>query len=220
MSVPAKLSMLEPRPHRRVEDPARIVHLTERLAALSWKAQEQRESLRVLFECLSDLTHAEIRYYYDRRVSSRRLSRICRILAWLFGTAGVLVPVVATAWPRAPGNLLSLGYIAFALAGSALVADTAFAGSAAHQRYTKTQLALEQLYTLFAIEWQALIASLDISPGPERVAAAIRRAVAYCGALHEVLGAETDEWRTTMDKAREALNRLASTKEARSEIQS
>jgi hypothetical protein len=217
MSLPAKVSMPESRPHRRVEDPARIVNLTERLAALSWKAQEQRESLRVLFECLADLTQAEIRYYYDRRVSSRRLSRICRVIAWLFGTAGVMVPVVAPAWPGAPANLLSLGYIAFALAGSALVADTAFAGSVAHQRYTKTQLALEQLYTVFAIEWQAFVASVDVAPSQERVSAAIGRAVTYCGALHEVLGTETTEWRITMDKAREALNRLASAKDGKAE---
>lgn len=218
MSMPAKWSLpWPPGSQPRVEDPIRIVQLTERLAALSWKAQEQRESLRVLFECLSNLTHAQIRYYYERRCSSRRFSRSCRIAAWLFGTAGVLVPVVAPVWTSAPANLLSWGYVAFALAGSALVADTAFAGSAAHQRYTKTQLEIEQLYTLFAIEWQALLAGLDVAPGAERFTAAIRRAVTYCGALHQALGVETAAWQVTMDKAREALARVASAKEGKSE---
>ena len=201
----------------RVEDPIRIVQLTERIAALSWKAQEQRESLRVLFQSLSDLTQAEIQYYYTQRCSARRLSRFCRAAAWLLGTIGVLVPVLAPVLPVAPASWLSWGYIAFALAGSALVADKTFAGSTAHQRYTRTQLQLEQLYTLFAIEWQTLVAALDTSPGADRLTAAILRAVDYCKALHQTLGAETAEWSATMDAVMEDLKNRTSGKAGRSE---
>ncbi len=123
-TMPAKWRLGWPYPiGPRVEDPVRIAEFTERIGKLNWGLQDQRASLNSLFVGLSDLAHAEIRYYYSRRVSSRRLSRTFRFLAWLLGTMGLMVPVVRPVLTGTPDILLSWGYIAFALAGAVLVAD-------------------------------------------------------------------------------------------------
>jgi hypothetical protein len=190
------------RPRHRVEDPARIASFIHALAPLDWSSKGCKSSLDVLFLELGKLTDAEIRYYYGRRVISRRLSAACRFLAWLFGSVGILVPLLMPVLgERAPAEFLSWGYVAFGMAGAVLIFDAVFSGTRAHQRCTATQLELEKIYTIFSIEWQARAIKFAAEPTPAAVLDLVERAAAFAGELHRVLGAETSAWQETVNKA-------------------
>ena len=183
-----------------VEDPVRITRFSTAIGQLDWAPLKYRTSLGILFQQLGELTHAEIRYYYSRRNSSRILSRIFRFLAWALGSFGLLIPLIHPILSAdAPKTFLSWGYIAFGMAVSVLIADSVFAGTQANQRYVKAQLELEQLYTIFSLEWQALLVKLDSSPTLDNTSALIDRAVIYSKAFHGSMGNETSEWQKAMN---------------------
>lgn len=185
-----------------VESPARIVAFTNAIAALDWTPAAYQRSLEVLFRQLSELVQAEIEYYYARRCSSRRVSKTCRLLAWLAGTAGVMIPLVQPALgTSAPAQLLSWGYVAFGAAGAILIFDTVFAGTQAHQRYTATQLELEKIYTIFALEWQARQLDFEARRDNATARALIDRCISFATEMHRALGTETSAWQVTVNEA-------------------
>jgi hypothetical protein len=185
-----------------IEDPTRIDAFTNAIAGLDWQASAYRASLDVVFKQLSELTQAELRYYYMRRCSSRRVSKACRFLAWFFGTAGILIPLLQPAiGESAPKSLLSWGYVAFGGAGAVLIFDNVFAGTRAHQRYTATQLDIEKIYTIFVLEWQARLLQLHSNSSPQSVLALLDRAIAFSTEFHRAMGAETSEWQETVNKS-------------------
>jgi hypothetical protein len=184
-----------------VEDPARIAAFTQAVASLDWASTSFKASFQVLFSCLSELVQAEIRYYYDRRCSSRRLSKVCRFLAWACGTAGLLIPLVQPVLgEEAPEHLLSWGYVAFGAAGAVLIFDAVFAGTQAHQRYTATQIELEKIYTVFALEWQARLLKLAKDNSTDSALELVAGAVAFATEMHRAMGAETSSWQETVNK--------------------
>lgn len=196
----------------RVEDPARMKELSDALAALVWDQETTPAALKVVFEQLSRLAHAELRYYYMRRKAAARRAGAFRLLAWLLGTIGVLVPVVQPLFTSLPSTFLNWGYLAIALAGAFVVADSVFSGTEAHSRYVTAQLRIESIFSKFALEWQALRIAYDSQPSSLAATALIERAIAYAGSFHESLGVETAEWKTTMDRVREQLSQQASSK--------
>ena len=66
-----------------IEHPSRIERYRIAVSGLNWKESDRRASLGILFDELSELTYAELRYYYARRVSSRRRSQFLRFVAWV-----------------------------------------------------------------------------------------------------------------------------------------
>jgi hypothetical protein len=190
------------RSRHRVEDPARIASFIRALAPLDWSAKGYKASLDVLFLELGKLADAEIRYYYGRRVVSRRVSTVCRFLAWLFGSVGILVPLLKPVLgERVPAEFLSWGYVAFGMAGAVLIFDAVFSGTRAHQRCTATQLELEKIHTIFSIEWQARTVKFVAEPTPAAVLDLVERAVAFASELHRVLGTETSAWQEAVNEA-------------------
>jgi hypothetical protein len=183
-----------------VEDPIRISRFTERLAALGWVQDQLRTSLTTVFSELSALAQAELRYYYLRRDGSRKLSRLCRLGAWSLGSLGILVPLLHPVLEGlVPKNFLSWGYVAFGIAGVILVADNVFAGTQAHQRYVRAQLEIEKIYTVFALEWQALMIKHDSAPSADSASALLARAIEFSTAFHGSMGSETAEWQKAMN---------------------
>lgn len=178
----------------QVEDPVRIHELCERLGKLSWEKNSQATSLEVVFEEIGRLTQAELRHYFTRRRRSRRTSLICRTLAWFAATSGLLLPLVAPVLTAPPANLLSWGYIAFAIAAAALLFDNVFAGTHAHQRSAKHQLDIEGLYAIFVLQWQGLRSAWENDRTPERLADLLTATVEFAKAMHLSIGAETSAW--------------------------
>lgn len=183
-----------------VEHPERIERFKAAIAVLGWTTAEYRASLNVLFNELSALVQAEIAYYYGRRCTSRRMSKVCRFLAWLLGAAGILVPLVHPILEAAPKAFLSWGYIAFATAGAALLFDSLFAGTTAHQRYTRAQLELEHIYQAFSLRWQRGLVSFDEQSSVAAVQSLIDEGKVLVEAFHQVLADETLAWKKDVDE--------------------
>jgi hypothetical protein len=184
-----------------VEDPARLRRFTKAIASLQWAPADRRASLEVLFTQLAELAQAEIEYYYGKRTSSRKFSKLCRFAAWLLGTAGILVPLVQPILgSTAPVNFLSWGYAAFGTAGTILLADTVFSGTRAHHRYTSTQLEVEHIYSAFALRWQRGLIEFDASPETDKITALVDETRAFCEAFHKALAAETGDWKKEVDE--------------------
>jgi hypothetical protein len=184
----------------RTEDPSRIAAFAEALKSLAWDEGSYRASLDVLFSQISTLAQCEIQYYYERRSKSRRTSMICRFLAWTASAVGILIPLIHLVCADAPKTFLSWGYLAFGLVGVVLIFDTLFDGTQAHQRYSQSQLEVEKAYTIFAIEWQALLLGLTTEKGPSAPLKVLDRAVAFASELHRVLGSDTSLWQQTVNK--------------------
>jgi SMODS and SLOG-associating 2TM effector domain 2 len=179
-----------------IEDPSKISKFTAAIVSLKWTHADIRTSLDALFQQISALVQAEIQYYYDRRRSSRRLSQVCRFVAWVLATAGALVPVIhPILGPEAPGTLLWWGYAAFGLAGAVMVADALFAGTQAHHRYTAAQLEIERIYSVFAMKWHAALIKLEAHPTAEAAVAAVELAEAFIASFHKAMGTETAGWK-------------------------
>lgn len=189
----------------RVEDPIRLKEFSDALRVLSWDQASCKNSLVVVSDQLCNLAHAELRYYYMRRKAASRRATAFRFLAWLFGTVGVLTPVVHPLLESPPEKFLSWGFLAIALAGAFVVADTVFSGTEAHARYVTTQLKLERLLSKFQLEWQALRVLYDSQPSPESAASLIERAIVFADSFHESLDSETAEWKATMQHVRAEL---------------
>ena len=194
----------------RVEDPIRLKEFSDALSALRWEGSSRRASLIAVFDQLSRLAHAELRYYYMRRKAARRRAVAFRFMAWLLGTLGVLAPVVNPLFDTPPPKLLSWGFLAIALAGSFVVADTVFSGTEGHGRYVTTQLKIEGLFSKFALEWQALLVLYDDQPTAQSAAHLIERAIVYADSFHDSLSSETAEWKATMQRVREDLSKSTS----------
>lgn len=189
----------------RVEDPVRIKLLSEAISSLTWDSQKTRQSLAVVFDQLSILAHAELRYYYMRRKAAGKRATFFRICAWSLGTAGLLIPLAQPLLKDPPSNLLAWGYLAIATAGAFVVADTVFSGTEGQARYVITQLDLERQYTQFSLEWQALLIAYDSQPSPESAVALIEKAIGYAESFHKALASETAEWKETMAKVKAEL---------------
>lgn len=190
----------------KVEDPIRISEFAALLRTLKWGQNDCRAALVAVFDGVTDLVQAELRYYFQRRKASRSLSASLRFLTWLLVSIGILIPIAAPLLSTKPDNFLSWGYVVFALAGVALAADKVFAGTDAHQRYVSAQLRIEYRYSDFALQWQQAMLSFDSNPGPEQAKQALQVAAQFMQEFHALLQGETDAWGKAMAEAVAMLN--------------
>lgn len=193
----------------KVEDPIRIKEFSDALVALRWVGANRRDALCQIFECVSRLAQAEVRYYFSRRKKSGFIASWFRFLSWMFGSAGILVPLIYPLISEATEKFLSAGYLLVAIGGVFLVADKVFNGSEGHARYVTAQLRVEHAFAVFAIEWQALFKKFDEGPLTEDTTALFQLAVKFIENLYGALGNETAEWKTATDAAIQELNRKA-----------
>ena len=137
----------------RPEDPTRLRVFREATQELLWDKEHVTESLSQLFLAVDDLAEAEVKYYYRRRTTRAWISGISRLVAWVSGTIGLLLPLLAaTATPEFKGLAL-FGYVFIAISASSLAANSLFGGTEGHIRFVTTQLALEKLITKARISW-------------------------------------------------------------------
>lgn len=111
------------------------------------------ESLSQLFRAVDDLAEAEVSYYYRRRGTRAWISGLARFGAWVFGSIGLLLLLLAaTATPDFKA-VSQYGYVFLAAAASCLGANSLFGGTEGHIRFVSTQLELEKLITSARIRW-------------------------------------------------------------------
>jgi hypothetical protein len=179
----------------RPEDPRRMREFRDDVNGLSWKGEHVLSSLQRLHEAVDRLAEAEVRYYYRRRGTRAWLSGLCRFAAWLCGTVGLLLPLLAATTTTAFKDSGQYGYVFLAAAASALGANSLFGGTAGHVRFVSTQLALEKLITSSRVEWSLYLATTGQSAVTEEsLKAGFALISAYAMSLYSATIAETGHW--------------------------
>ncbi len=180
----------------RGEDPRRIADFRARTEGLRWDPDHLDTSLRALFAAVDALAEAEIAYYHRRRGTRAWISGVTRVAAWILGSIGLLLPLLAaTPSPRwqAWGQY---GYVFLAAAASALAANSLFAGTEGHIRFVSTQLELERLVVASRVEWYRYLALPRESD--EDLSRGFGLILDYAHNLHSAVLQETGRWGETL----------------------
>lgn len=198
---------------RRAEDPERLKRFLDVIASADWQNQP-REAIRALFGALNDLAYHEILFYYRARKKQRRLSQLTRALMVLFGTVGVLVPLLAAADADHFKGWAAYGYPLIAVAAACHVVNRLFGATGGHIRYVTAQLELEKLLTMFRIDCSAWYArnrsDISNSDAIETIFPIFRT---FAEAIYKVLQEETNVWGKSVSEAlQEYADKLEATK--------
>ena len=176
----------------RPEDPVRLHAFREATQELLWDEEHATESLSQLFRAVDDLAEAEVNYYDRRRTTRALISGISRFVAWVSGTIGLLLPLLAATANPEFRDLAQYGYVFIAIAASCLAANSLFGGTEGHIRFVTTQLELEKLITKARILWcHYLESKVSDSEGHEAGFLLIQD---YATDLHTTTISETGRW--------------------------
>lgn len=178
------------------EDPRRIADFRARTEGLRWEAEHLEDSLRTLFAAVDALAEAEIAYYHRRRGTRAWISGLTRLAAWVLGSIGLLLPLLAGTASPLWQEWGQYGYVFLAGAASALAANSLFAGTEGHIRFVSTQLELERLVVASRVEWYRYLALPRESP--EDVARGFSLILDYAQHLHGAVLQETGRWGETL----------------------
>ncbi len=183
----------------RPEDPRRIRKFRDRMAGVSWDKASLVESLSQLFEAVDDLAEAEVKYYYRRRGTRASLSGLFRILAWVLGSIGLLLPLLSATDQPALKPLGQYGYSFLAAAASFLAANSLFGGTSGHIRFVSTQLELEKLITTSRVSWCEFLAMLHSTElSDAEIKGGFTLIQEYSQGLYAKTIAETGNWGETL----------------------
>lgn len=176
----------------RPEDPRRIRTFRDALQDAVWDQANITESLNSLFQAVDDLAVAEVAYYYRRRGTRAWISGIARFGAWLFGTVGLLLPLLASAKNSNFTNIADYGYVFLAAAASCLGANSLFGGTEGHIRFVSTQLEIEKLITQARISWYEYLAAQNVDGSDYKPGFLLTQK--YANDLHTITIEETGRW--------------------------
>lgn len=165
--------------------------------------QSDYEGLQALAADLEKRAVEAANWYLRNKIWPRRLSRLLRFLAILFGVLGGLAPLVAGTTLFGEGSegkpwLSSAnqwGYILIALAAASLVFDRYFGFSSSWMRYMTAQMALQRALEKFQLSWglwriRASSNSLD----DDQQAAAISLLTAFQEQVGDLVDQEFQAW--------------------------
>lgn len=185
------------------EHPHKIASFREAVLNLQWDEKNCNNALSVLFREIDKLAEAEVSYYFRRRRTRSLLSGVFRTGAWISGTAGALLPLLATADKSWFGTWGTLGYVLLALAASFLAANALFGGTSGHARFVSAQLTLEKLITAKRVDWCELACQMErLGNTPEIVARGFAIVREYSEAFYSATLSETAEWsRSVVEEA-------------------
>ncbi|WP_153133329.1 SLATT domain-containing protein [Dechloromonas hortensis] len=176
----------------RPEDPRRLQAFKARIQVLDWGAQDVVNSLSVLFNAVDDLAEAEVQYYYRRRGTRAWISGLARFAAWLFGSVGLLLPLLAGADSALFKGWSQYGYSFLAAAASCLAANSLFGGTDGHIRFVSTQLNLEKLVTASRVRWCQYLSEPHTTQ--EEIDKGFNIVLTYATELHTTTIVETGRW--------------------------
>jgi len=182
----------------RPEDPIRLSAFRNATQGLVWNEEHLAESLGELFRAVDNLAEAEVRYYYRRRTTRAWISGMSRFVAWVSGTIGLLLPLLAATANPELRDVAQYGYVFIAVAASGLAANSLFGGTEGHIRFVSTQLQLEKLMTRARISWCRYLASK--AGNSEDYEAGFSLIQDYANELHTTTIAETGRWGDSLMK--------------------
>ena len=180
----------------RPEDPRRMRAFREVLNGLNWDNDNLIESMSKLFFAVDELAEAEVEYYYRRRGTRALISGLTRFAAWILGSIGLLMPLLAGTMTTELKDWGQYGYAFLAGAAAFLAANSLFAGTNGHIRFVTTQLELEKLITAARIEWCKFLAGQHSTP--DEVDKGFSLILDYASMLHTTTITETGQWAKTL----------------------
>lgn len=180
----------------RPEDPRRIQTFRSKVEGLKWDKQSAVGSLSSLFAAVDDLAEAEVHYYYRRRGTRAWISGLTRIAAWLLGTVGLLLPLLAGTVAPIFKEWGQYGYTFLAAAASCLAANSLFGGTEGHIRFVSTQLELERLIITSRVGWCRYLVGPHETE--DELAQGFALILGYANGLHASTIAETGRWGETL----------------------
>lgn len=176
----------------RPEDPRRLQAFKARIQTLSWEKPDVVNSMSVLFSAVDDLAEAEVQYYYRRRGTRALISGLARFAAWLLGSIGLLLPLLAGTESTLFKGLGQYGYAFLAAAASCLAANSLFGGTDGHIRFVSTQLNIEKLVTAARVRWCQYLSEPHATQ--EEIEKGFSIVLAYATDLHTMTIEETGRW--------------------------
>ena len=182
----------------RPEDPRRLFAFKNATQGLQWDKEHLPESLDQLFRAVDDLATAEVKYYYRRRTTRAWISGVSRSAAWISGTIGLLLPLLAATTNPEFKGWAQYGYAFLAVAASCLGANSLFGGTEGHIRFVSTQLELEKLITKARVSWCRYLAT-EVN-NTQSYDAGFSLIQDYANDLHTTTISETGLWGETIMK--------------------
>lgn len=177
----------------RAEDPERLRRFLDQLDDADWRG-DPASALGRLFKALDELVLHEVRYYYKARRRQRVVSIVTRVLAVVFGTPGVLMPLVAAAEPALFAGLASWGFPFLACAAAMVALNRMFGATGSHIRYVTAQLELERLIAKFRLQWLEWLSRQAAPAHTATPAEAFQMMNGFVDAVYAVLLQETAAW--------------------------
>jgi len=167
---------------------------------------EQEGDLAALQALAGDLEKRAVEatdWYLHNKGGPRRLSRLLRFLAILFGVLGGLAPLVGgiqlSAADGSAGVSLSSanqwGYLLIALAAASLLFDRYFGFSSSWMRYMTAQMALQRALEKFQLAWGLWRIKVNSAhPSDEDQAAAIALLTGFQQEVGDLVDQEFQAW--------------------------
>jgi hypothetical protein len=184
--------MCSPLKRCRPEDPRRLQAFKARIQPLNWGQQDIVNSMSVLFAAVEDLAEAELQYYYRKRGDRALLSGVSRFTAWLLGSIGLLLPLLAATESVYLKGFSQYGYSFLAAAASCLAANSLFGGTNGHIRFVSSQLKIEQLITASRVRWCQYLSEPHTTQ--EEIEKGFEIVLSYVTELHAMTIDETGRW--------------------------
>ncbi|MEA3043475.1 MAG: hypothetical protein QOH47_1313 [Sphingomonadales bacterium] len=191
------------RAQEAITGPARLDRFLSALAATDWSAKRSEAPGKIAVAIVK-LFRNEIAYYHLLRNRRARVAGLSRMATFIFGTAGLLAPLLAATGNQWFVNWDKWGYVLLASAAAALAANQLFGATSGHMRFVSAQYALEQLLQEFAVHWQAWrakFARADEAPNAELTAEAFLLFQQLSTAAYAAIKRETDLWSASLAAA-------------------
>jgi hypothetical protein len=185
----------------RIEDPDRLRRFLSHLENADWRGSSFA-SLEKVYSALNDLVYHEVLFYYKARKKQRAFSILTRGLSVLFGTVGVMVPLLAAADPELFRSVAPYGYPLLVAAASLLAVNRMFGATGGHIRYVTAQLELERIITKFRLKWLEWLSRDTMTPGnPATVDQAFKLMNEFIDDAYCVIQDETTVWGKSVSEA-------------------
>jgi hypothetical protein len=193
----------------RVEDPERLRRFLNQLEHVDWRSSSAT-ALEKVFSALNDLIYHEVMFYYKARKKQRVFSISTRALSVLFGSIGVIIPLLAAADPILFKSMAPYGYPLLVAAAAMLAVNRMFGATGGHIRYVTAQLELERIITKFRLKWLEWLSrdtmTVENRATPTQAFALLNE---FVDDAYRVIQEETIVWGKSVSEAiREYENRL------------
>jgi hypothetical protein len=187
-TVPA-LSSKPKRKNRRDIEVVNVEHL-------SWAPSNIIASLDAVLAFTERQAQNAINWYYTKKRPKALLSRLLRLFAIAFATAGGLIPIVTSLPFIKQGWVLEKwGFVALGLAAACIGLDKFFGVSSGWIRYITTAQTLQNDLSTFQLDWARLMSKVAGSPPTSsQVEELLQLARDFSSRMMQSVTQETQQW--------------------------